>query len=267
MNVLAAKSASSQAQLTSMSCPSSGNCVAGGFYTDAWGNEQAFVVDETAGVWGNAIELLPGTAALSGEILAIPTQVSCPTAGNCTVGGDYFNSSANTLPFVARQRSGAWGQAMLLPGIAGLTQGSAGLQAPSCTSSGNCAAAGFYKTSTGILMPFVANETAGAWGQPVEVPGLAALTEGGAAAESVSCSLAGDCVVGGFYRRQAFVANEFAGVWDRALIVPGTKSLNTGFGAEVTAVSCARAGTCALGGFYSVVPKSNETQVFLDTRR
>jgi hypothetical protein len=56
------------------------------------------------------------------------------------------------------------------------------------------------------------------------------------------------------------------GVWHKALLVPGSKALNTGYSAQVLAVSCARAGTCALGGFYSVVPKSNETQVFIDTR-
>jgi hypothetical protein len=319
----AALNAGDQAEVVSVSCPAGagGNCAVTGLYRDSSQHPQPFVANEASGVWGNAIEV-PGTAALSGEKLALPIQVSCPTAGNCTVGGEYFNSSANTLPFVARQRNGAWGQAMELPGIAALAQGSAGLAAlsctsagnceaagaytlgtgqqlfvaaenngtwapaaempgiatldagqsasvnsMSCTSSGNCAAAGSYKTSTGIMLPFVANETAGAWGQPIEVPGLAPLTEGGSAAELVSCSLAGDCVVGGFYRRQAFVANEFAGVWDRALLVPGTKTLNTGFNAEVSVVSCARAGTCALGGFYDIVPKNFTPQVFIDTRR
>jgi hypothetical protein len=154
-----------------------------------------------------------------------------------------------------------------MPGIAALNAGQfADAVSISCTTSGNCAAGGYYETSTGIMMPFVINKTGGIWGQATAVPGLASLTVGGSAVESVSCSSARTCVAGGYYRRQAMVANEFGGVWHKALLVPGSKALNTGNSAQVLAVSCARGGTCALGGFYSVVPKSNKTQVFIATR-
>lgn len=54
-----------------------------------------------------------------------------------------------------------------------------------------------------------------------EVPGLAAMNTGGAQATSVSCAMAGDCVVGGNYLRvhrngdfskQVFVAGEVGGI-------------------------------------------------------
>jgi hypothetical protein len=76
------------AQITSVSCPSAGNCSAGGLYTDADFNRQAFVVDETDGTWGKAQEV-PGTAALNAGGAAQVTSVSCPSAGNCSAGGFY----------------------------------------------------------------------------------------------------------------------------------------------------------------------------------
>lgn len=43
--------ASAPARVSSVSCASPGNCVAGGSYSDASGYNQAFVADETNGVW------------------------------------------------------------------------------------------------------------------------------------------------------------------------------------------------------------------------
>ena len=54
---LATLNAGGNAALDSVSCPSAGNCAAGGFYTDAHGNRQAFVVKEKTGTWGDAREV------------------------------------------------------------------------------------------------------------------------------------------------------------------------------------------------------------------
>src|SRR5258708_5762293 len=60
----------------------------------------------------------------------------------------------------------------------------------------------------------------------------------------------GDCVDGSL-RTQAFVAGEAEGTWEPAQEVPGTAALNRGGFAEITSVSCARAGDCSAGGFYA----------------
>src|SRR5260370_16680137 len=49
------------AQVSSVSCGSAGNCSAGGWYTDSTGYEQLMVVSEGNGTWQNAIEV-PGSA-------------------------------------------------------------------------------------------------------------------------------------------------------------------------------------------------------------
>jgi hypothetical protein len=45
------------AQIDSLSCASSGNCTAGGQYTDSSGKFQAFVVSQAGGTWAHAEEV------------------------------------------------------------------------------------------------------------------------------------------------------------------------------------------------------------------
>src|SRR5262249_16448304 len=59
--------------------------------------------------WGNAIEV-PGTAALNAGGTAVVTSVSCPSAGNCTAGGQYADKSGiSAQAFVADEVNGTWG--------------------------------------------------------------------------------------------------------------------------------------------------------------
>jgi len=82
----------------------------------------------------------------------------------------------------------------------------------------------------------------GAWGEAIEVPGLAALNAGGTAlVVSVSCASAGGCAAGGSYtgghvHGQAFVVSQRRGRWGSAIRVPGTVTLNTAGSAGVNAV-------------------------------
>ncbi len=59
---LAALNTGGYADVNSVSCASAGNCAAGGYYADSSGHGQAFVVSETNGTWGTAIEV-PGTGS------------------------------------------------------------------------------------------------------------------------------------------------------------------------------------------------------------
>jgi len=147
---------------------------------------------------------------------------------------------------------GGWGKAAAVPGLAALEAGGeAQVVSVSCASAGNCGAGGFYAGTA-----FVVTEIKGHWGKAIEVPGLGALNKGGdAAVASVSCAAAGYCVAGGYYTNsggpQAFVVKERNGRWGKALEVPGTSALNKGSAAQVTSVSCASAGNCAVVGPYT----------------
>jgi hypothetical protein len=207
--------------------------------------------------WGASIEV-PGTAALNVGGDAWVESVSCGAVGVCVAGGRYLDGSVHAQAFVATERKGAWGAAVQVPGVAALNLGGdARVQGVSCGSAGECAAVGYYRDGSGHDQVFVVSEKRGVWGSAVEVPGTAALDVGGYARFfGVSCGAVGDCAAGGFYTdgagsQQAFLVREKTGVWGSAVEVPGTAALNAGGLAEVIGVSCAAAGECAAGGFYT----------------
>ena len=201
------------AETTSVSCATAGNCTAGGAYEDASVDRWAFVVSETGGRWGTAIQI-PGTAALNKGGNAEITSVWCPTAGNCTAGGDYADASYLPQAFVVSETGGRWGTAVEVPGTAALNQGgSAEVLSVSCRSAGNCSGGGNYLDASYHVQAFVVSETGGRWGTAVEVPGTGTLNKGGIAEiTSVSCPTAGNCSAGGEYEDashhfQAFVVS------------------------------------------------------------
>jgi hypothetical protein len=244
------------AGISSMSCASAGNCGAGGYYTDSADNKLAFVVSEVDGTWGTAQEV-PGLAALGASGDAMVTSISCPSAGNCSAGGQY--AYQDTLQgFVVSEVNGTWGDAAEVPGLATLNAGgSASVGSVSCSSDGNCAAGGGYTDRSDDTSAFVVSETGGTWGDAEEVPGLATLNEGGhAGILSVSCGSGGGCSAGGTYETresgyEAFIVSGSGGSWEDAEEVPGSAALNTGGDAEVISVSCAADGSCSAGGTYT----------------
>jgi hypothetical protein len=246
------------AGITSVSCASPGNCSAGGFYVDASGHRQAFVVNQTHGTWQNARKI-PHTAALNAGGNAEITSVSCATAANCGAGGYYTNASGHKQAFVVSRTSGTWQKSAEVPGTAALNQGgNAEISSVSCASPGNCSAGGYYADVSALPQAFVVSETNGTWQNAEEVPGTTALNTGGnAEVRSVSCASAGNCSAGGYYwvnglgSKQVFVVSENNGTWQNAEEVPGIAALNTAVFADLYSVSCATAGNCSAGGTYS----------------
>ncbi len=258
------------AGVTSVSCASAGNCSAGGQYIggSSWASKP-FVVSQVNGTWHTALEV-PGTAALDPHGYgAFVTSVSCASAGYCSAGGSYHDSSGNQQVFVVGELNGAWHTAVQVPGTAALnTGGSAYVYSVSCGSAGNCSVGGDY--FAGYSHAFVVSEVNSTWHNAVEVPGTAALNQGRIAyLTSVSCASAGNCSAGGTYadsskRMQAFVVSEVNGTWHTAVKVPGTAILNTGGNAFVQSVSCPSAGHCSAGGGYT--GSSGHRQAFVVTQ-
>ena len=303
-------------QVNSISCPSPGNCTAGGFYNDRSRRQQAFVVSEVHGIWRSASGI-PRLAALNQAGGAAVTSVSCASVGNCSAGGAYEDRLRRGQPFVANEVDGVWHAAVRVPGIPALGRiGRAAVSSVSCASAGNCTAGGSYGSVVGVSWPFhafVVSEVHGIWRSAIQVPGVAALNVGmDAEVSSVSCSAAGDCDASGVFTdragnlhgflvaqvggrwhtairvpgiasraqigsagvrslscasagncssgadyqdssggSQAYVVSEVRGRWRTALVVPGTATLNKGGNAEVLSVSCPSAGNCGAGGYYA----------------
>jgi len=249
------------AKIFSVSCASAGNCSAGGFYTPRFAHSQAVAVNETSGTWGTAQEV---AAALNAGGFAEVNAVSCASAGNCSAGGDYTDSSGNAQAFGVSARNGAWGAAEEIPGSGTLNKGGdVRIDSVSCASAGNCSAGGHYLSSSGHGQGFVANETNGTWGSLQKVA-VALNTGRFAGIDSVSCGSAGNCSAGGFYtsssgRVLAFVANETNGTWGPVQEVAA--ALNAGGSAAIESVSCASAGHCSAGGY--LTDSSGRLQAFV----
>jgi hypothetical protein len=262
--------AGGNAAIFSVSCPSAGNCAAGGFYRDGSGHGQAFVVREANGTWGKAIKV-PGSGALNAGGEGSVDSVSCGSAGNCAAGGDYRDGSGHEQAFVVRETNGTWGRAIEVPGSGTLNfGGDANTDSVSCPSAGNCAAAGSYTDGAGRAQVFVARQTNGTWKRAIQVPGSGTLPAGRFGSEAlVSCARAGNCAAGLTYTddlgtQQAFVATEVNGTWRNAIEIPGLGALNAGGNASVTSVSCGSAGNCAAVGFYK--DGSGHIQAFVVSR-
>jgi len=245
--------AGGRAGIHQVSCPSAGNCTAGGWYTDGNGHIQGFVAKEVSGTWQRAIEV-PGLAALNVKGNAVVESVSCASVGNCSAAGSYVTSPTSLHPFVADEVRGKWRPAREVPGSLITTSVTARVLSLSCGAPGDCAAAGAYTVADEGTHAFVANEVRGTWGLAMQVPGTAALNVlKFAEATSVACPSAGNCAAGGFYASrtglsQAFVANETNGIWRAAKPVRPPASQQPFKDSEIAAISCSSAGNCAAGG-------------------
>jgi hypothetical protein len=103
---------------------------------------------------------VPGTAALNQGGNAQLNSVSCASAGNCSAGGYYSDSSSAFQAFVVSDVSGTWHTAIEVPGTAALNQtGAAGVSSVSCASAGNCGAGGSYQDGSSHGQAFVVSES------------------------------------------------------------------------------------------------------------
>ena len=243
------------APITSVSCPSTGNCSAGGYFGGAGIAGSAFVVNETAGTWGS-IDVLAGSLHLPTDSDADEvTSVSCSSAGNCSAGGFYGVISETEHPFVVSESAGTWSlaQPVSMPSnMEGKVSfgGIAEINVLSCPADGDCSAVGWYPDGDATFHAFAVDETGGTWAAAQEVAG--SLSSGTANLNSVSCPSAGNCTAAGYYENQAegfsgLAVTETAGAWDsgRSILSPGIADAS----AEIDTISCTSTYNCVAGGF------------------
>lgn len=231
--------------VSGISCPSAGNCVVVGEYTDGQGINQPYLLAEIRGTWQSGVEA-PGMTALNGGAGATATSVSCASAGNCAVGGSYWTTTADTMSkaFVASETNGTWHNAITVPGTSAAVGGAATVQAVSCPRGGDCVAAGSDGSE------FAVTGVNGSWDNAVTITGMGGIG-------SLSCPANGDCVAGGTISmgksvgdNKAAVVTEANGTWGKAIVVPGLTSVPGQQDSNVTSISCASAGNCTAGGYY-----------------
>ncbi len=259
---LKAMNVGGDAVVSSVRCASAGDCAAGGQYEPSTApppefsaDIQPFVVSEHDGIWSGAIEV-PGIQPINTGEQAGVTASSCPSPGNCTVGGYFYDNNGDgpfLNPWAVSQHSGHWGNAVMLAAHAGGTGYLGPLATMSCPSPGNCTGAGLgIGNGAGTSPPWLVIQHNGKWGKPVEIPATA--SDG--AIYSVSCPSVGNCTAVGNYEPgsgayRTLLVSERHGRWGKPGQVPGIKALTKGRPtARVDFVSCPLVGKCTAAGSY-----------------
>jgi hypothetical protein len=249
-----------QGYLPALSCPSAGNCVAAGAYSDAAGKTQGLLLNEVAGVWKSPTSLKPPKNAASNPAVTV-LAVSCGSRGNCDAVGSYQDQSGNARGLIANKVGGVWKGASesALPANAHATSQNAQLHSVACASPGNCSAVGTYLDNATPLprtLGYVLSEVKGAWRGPLQVT-----LPAGANANplvtlgQVACASPGDCSAVGSYIdannvTHALIVSEAAGTWSPgvSLLLPGNASAYPT--ASLSAITCSRGASCTAIGSY-----------------
>jgi hypothetical protein len=242
-----------------VACSSVGNCNGVGAVASSANNtEQPMVFKEVNGVWGTPF-VVPGLAALNPSGLGIVSNLSCPSASSCSVGGVVLNLATFQITgFLDDETNGVWGTVFLPNGLDAPAQGIVStVDAISCSASGDCVAGGTYSQGDITGEVYVVGEVNGVWGDIEELPGVDQLNlDGVADLTGLSCTSAGECSATGSYvdgaaQRQTFVATETDGNWQSAEPVPGMNQLNGDIGSVPVSISCSSPGNCTSGGSYT----------------
>lgn len=253
------------AGLTSVACPSAGDCVAAGDYTvdDRNADQKAMVATETNGAWNAGVEV---DVSLN--------DLTCPRAGACVgVGGDE----------VVAQTRGVWGapRKIRLPANA-LIKGSqrdASLSSVACTSVGACVAVGGYEDTSRRMLTMVVTESGGVWGVahaialPANAPTMTDRQR--ASLHSVACTAVGSCVAVGNYEdangasdQQAMLATETSGAWGSGVELALPTNASTAAGkqrASLVSVTCTAIGNCVAVGSYDDAELGGDQEAMIAT--
>lgn len=246
--------------LPTLTCVSVGNCEAGGAYTDAHGDVEGLILNESKGVW-TAPRTLRAPANASANPGVTIYGLSCAAVGNCAAVGTYQDRLGNVLAFVADEAASRWSNAreVLLPTNA-LTKGqSAALRSVQCSSLGDCSAVGTYDDNNAVSSRsegFVTSETNGTWARAREVVVPQPNFNPFITLNQIACASVGNCVaVGSFINAsdvtEGLLVDQVGGTWmtGRTLALPSNASAFAG--ATLSEVTCVHRSTCAVLGTYN----------------
>jgi len=233
--------------LTGISCPAPGSCVAVGAYLDASNRSEGMVETLAGGIWTSSVPPLP-----SGSINGYLNAVSCTAVGACVAAGTYFDSGGNEVGLFETLSGGSWTPtAAVAPGDA-TADPHEQLQGISCPAAGSCTAVGQYINASGT-QGVIQSQVAGSWtSSKAPLPSAAANPD--VVLQGASCPAVGSCVAVGSYvdagdDGQGLIETLAAGTWTpTGAPLPGDKAANP-FGI-LNGVSCPSAAACTAVGSY-----------------
>ncbi|MDE3106886.1 MAG: hypothetical protein KGJ42_01855 [Acidobacteriota bacterium] len=202
-------SAYAGAALSGLTCTSAGNCVSVGVYNTVAGTVEGLVVNEVNGTWQRGRELVaPVDAAANPQIFFYGfSEVSCASAGNCAVGGQYRDQRGDYQGLLVNEVNGTWQRASSVALPAGATQAgkNGGVVAVTCPVKGSCRAGAAYLDANGNYQAMTVTQTNGTWLRGTRVTLPAGATNVGVAGGlyGLVCTTSTTCSAIGSYLDQA----------------------------------------------------------------
>ena len=254
--------------LESVSCPSTGSCVAVGAYADTSGYSFGLIETLSGGTWTATQAPEPanaGTEATYSQTANL-RSVSCPSTGSCVAVGLYYDSSTRIAGLVDTLSSGTWAATEIVQPANGGTDAALDLYDPvavvTCPAAGSCVAGGTYEDNSGLhfhgLLDTLSSGTWTAVAAPLPANGAATSSSSAISVTSVVCQAVGSCVAVGDYPdassyQWGLIDKLSSGTWT-ATEAPEPAGAGTDAGASQSAtlssVSCPAAGTCVAVGSY-----------------
>ncbi len=280
-----------QVNLTSVSCPATGDCTAIGDYVDIHGWTEGVILTEAGGVWTQTSEVAD---PVNVPVFRTPdvslNAVSCPASGDCLVVGTYQNSKHHTQGLLEIERGGKWAPesqqaigsdlppdaAAEIPTLQGQPFLTVELDSVSCVAGGQCVTAGSYTDSSGLQQGMLvtgAETPSHSWtfsGTQASLPGDAA-TSPDVSLSSISCPSLGECAAVGSYHdathlQQGLLLSESGGVWQTGAAAQLSPDAAADAQAALSSVSCAAVGDCdAVGYEYDNSAGSQQGLALTDT--
>jgi hypothetical protein len=174
--------------LNGVSCMSSTECTAAGYFENSSGKFAPLVEKWNGTSW--SIQELPNPAGAKEVYLE---GISCASSTECVAVGEFLNSAEKYVPLAEKWNGTSWA-AQEPPAQAGAEFNT--LKGVSCTSSGECIAAGYFENTSGKDLPLAERWNGTAWSvqEPPNPTGAKEST-----LNSVSCASSTECTaVGGF---------------------------------------------------------------------
>ena len=254
-----AQAASYLGILSSVSCPSVGTCAAVGNYATTTSATNALNVTMVSGVWSEGTAASFPAGSTSTPANSYLYSVDCPSAGNCAASGFYQRSSPSGAmsPFTQNLVAGTWSETnpvVVAGGVEDLNSTDS-LNSISCSSVGNCTAAGDF-TKNMAPRGLTVTASAGTWaeGRPVDFSSWSPsvlYSEGYGA----SCAADGYCTAVGYATSStggnAYMTTMQGGDWGTPHAAPFASGMQGSYTNSVyNAVSCAAALDCVAVGSY-----------------
>jgi sugar lactone lactonase YvrE len=238
-----------QGALSGSSCPSSGPCMAVGSYRGSAGTSLSLAEEWTGFEWKS--QATPNPSGATGTELH---HVSCTGPSACTAVGSYKSSSGTTQTLAERLGGSEW-QLQTTPNPAGAQESK--LSGVSCTSTSSCYAAGYYKSSAGVLTGLAEYYNGSEWQlQPVPVPQGATSSK----LYDISCAAQGACTAAGSYTNASGEMRGLAESYNGSeWQVQSTPNPAGAKNVELAGVSCPAEGTCTAVGSYTTAQGKSES--------